>query len=68
MTPDVRTCGLDDHVDQLRRVMTEHRIRHLPVLRDGRLAGIVSIGDIVKSTIDELETEREHLVGYIQRS
>jgi CBS domain-containing protein len=68
MTSDVRTCGLDDHVDELRRVMTRHRIRHLPVLRDGRLAGIVSIGDVVKSAIDELETEREHLVGYIQRS
>lgn len=68
MTADVRTCDLDDHVDELRRVMTEHRIRHLPVLRDGRLAGIVSIGDVVKSAIDELETEREHLVGYIQRS
>jgi CBS domain-containing protein len=68
MTADVRTCGLDDHVDELRRVMTQHRIRHLPVLRDGRLAGIVSIGDVVKSAIDELETERAHLVGYIQRS
>jgi CBS domain-containing protein len=68
MTSDVRTCGLDDHVDELRRIMTQHRIRHLPVVRDGRLAGIVSIGDVVKSTIDELETEREHLVGYIQRS
>ena len=68
MTSDVRTCGLDDHVDELRRVMTQHRIRHLPVLRDGRLAGIVSIGDVVKSAIDELETERAHLVGYIQRS
>jgi CBS domain-containing protein len=68
MTSEVRTCGLDDHVDELRRVMTQHRIRHLPVLRDGRLAGIVSIGDVVKNAIDELETEREHLVGYIQRS
>jgi CBS domain-containing protein len=68
MTSDVRTCGLDDHIDELRRTMTQHRIRHLPVLHDGRLAGIVSIGDVVKSAIDELETEREHLVGYIQRS
>jgi CBS domain-containing protein len=68
MTSDVRTCDLDDHIDELRRTMTEHRIRHLPVLHDGRLAGIVSIGDVVKSAIDELETEREHLVGYIQRS
>ena len=68
MTSNVRTCGLDDHLDQVRGVMTQHRIRHLPVLQDGRLAGIVSIGDVVKSAIDELETERAHLVGYIQRS
>lgn len=68
MTSDVRTCGLDDHLDEVRGVMTQHRIRHLPVLRNGRLAGIVSIGDVVKSAIDELETERAHLVGYIQRS
>jgi CBS domain-containing protein len=68
MTSDVRTCGLDDALDEVRGIMTKHRIRHLPVLRDGRLAGIVSIGDIVKSAIDELETERAHLVGYIQRS
>ncbi|HEX6471071.1 MAG TPA: CBS domain-containing protein [Streptosporangiaceae bacterium] len=68
MTSDVRTCGLDDHLDEVRGIMTQHRIRHLPVLRDGRLAGIVSIGDVVKSAIDELETERAHLVGYIQRT
>jgi CBS domain-containing protein len=68
MTSDVQTCALDDHLDEVRGVMTARRIRHLPVLRDGRLAGIVSIGDVVKSTIDELETERAHLVGYIQQS
>ena len=68
MTSDVRTCGLDAHLDDVRGVMTQRRIRHLPVTRDGRLAGIVSIGDVVKSAIDELETERAHLVGYIQRS
>jgi len=66
MTADVRTCTPDEDVDLLRSTMTEHRIRHVPVVRDGRLAGIVSIGDVVKSTISELETEREHLVGYIQ--
>lgn len=66
MTTEVRTCGPDDQVDGLRRVMTEHRIRHLPVVVEGRLAGIVSIGDVVKSAIDALESEREHLVGYIQ--
>ncbi|MCW2902400.1 MAG: putative signal transduction protein with domain [Streptosporangiaceae bacterium] len=66
MTANVRTCGLDDRVEGLRGIMTEHRIRHLPVVKDDRLQGIVSIGDVVKSAIEELETERQHLVGYIQ--
>jgi CBS domain-containing protein len=68
MTVDVRTCGLDDKVEGLRDIMTRHRIRHLPVVEDGRLAGIVSIGDVVKSAIEELEDEREYLVGYIQKA
>ncbi|WP_454198794.1 CBS domain-containing protein [Nocardia sp. Marseille-Q1738] len=66
MTSDVRTCALDDRVDGLRGIMTEHRIRHLPVVHEGRLVGIVSIGDVVKSAISELATEREHLVEYLQ--
>ncbi|WP_433461503.1 CBS domain-containing protein [Spirillospora sp. CA-128828] len=68
MTAEVRSCGPGDRVEDLRRVMTEHRFRHAPVVADGRLAGIVSIGDVVKSAIDELESEREHLVDYIQRA
>lgn len=67
MTSPVRTCRPGDDVDGLRAIMTEHRIRHLPVVRDDRLAGLVSIGDVVKSTIAELETEREQLVDYIRR-
>ncbi len=66
MTVEVRTCVPDDHVDSLRRIMTDHRIRHLPVVRDGKLIGIVSIGDVVKSAISELATERQHLVDYLQ--
>ncbi|WP_141586157.1 CBS domain-containing protein [Actinomadura sp. WMMA1423] len=68
MTAEVRTCGPGDQVEDLRRAMTEHRFRHVPVVEDGRLVGIVSIGDVVKSAIDELESEREHLVDYIQRA
>jgi CBS domain-containing protein len=67
MTSEVRTCGLDDSVAGLRQIMTDHRFRHMPVVVDGALAGIVSIGDVVKSAIEELETDREHLVGYISR-
>ncbi|MDX6740516.1 CBS domain-containing protein [Actinocorallia sp. A-T 12471] len=66
MTRVVHTCAPTDHIEGLRPVMTELRIRHVPVLEDGRLTGIVSIGDVVKSAIDQLETEREALVDYLQ--
>ncbi|MBT6830129.1 MAG: CBS domain-containing protein [Rhodospirillaceae bacterium] len=65
MTSDVITCSEDRTVDELLRDMTEHRIRHLPVLRDGHLAGIVSIGDLVKYRLDELVGERDAMRDYI---
>jgi CBS domain-containing protein len=65
MTTTVRTCGPTDEIRALARIMTDGRFRHLPVLSDGALAGIVTIGDIVKSRIDELETEQNQLVDYI---
>jgi CBS domain-containing protein len=68
MTTSVTTTTPDDSVESLARIMTESRIRHLPVIEDGRLAGIVSIGDVVKNRIDQLESERESLIGYIQSS
>jgi len=67
MTSEVETCTPDDRIDALARTMTERRIRHIPVLVDGQLAAIVSIGDIVKFRIDELQYERDQLVGYIQQ-
>ncbi|NLG46681.1 CBS domain-containing protein [Gordonia sp. (in: high G+C Gram-positive bacteria)] len=66
MTAVVHTCTPDDPIEGLREIMTEHRVRHLPVMVDGELVGIVSIGDVVKNAIDQLEAEREHLVQYIQ--
>lgn len=65
MTRDVVTCTPEDTVDSLAETMTERRIRHMPVLSDGRLTGIVSIGDVVKSRIRQLETDREQLESYI---
>ena len=62
----VSTCGLDDHVDELCTTMTQRRIRHLPVVDHGRLVGIVSIGDMVKSRIDQLEFDRQNLIDYVQ--
>jgi CBS domain-containing protein len=65
MTSTVRTCSPDDDIESLIVTMTEHRIRHVPVVHDGVLAGIVSIGDVVKSRMDELEQDRKALVNYI---
>ncbi|MGI8693492.1 MAG: CBS domain-containing protein [Geodermatophilaceae bacterium] len=65
MTSSVYTCAPEDLIDDLMRAMTERRIRHIPVVVDGQLRGIVSIGDIVKFRIDELETERRQLENYI---
>ena len=68
MTVEVRTCDRDDAVNDLMQVMTEHRVRHLPVVEDGRLTGIISIGDVVKSRIGELEFERDQLDNYLHQS
>ena len=69
MTTDVQTCTSQDSVQSLMEIMTEQRIRHLPVV-DGRgaLSGIVSIGDAVKSHITQLEFERDQLEGYVSHS
>ena len=67
MTSDVQTCTPEDNTEDLARTMTDRRIRHVPVVADGHLVAIVSIGDIVKWRIDELQTERDHLVHYIQQ-
>lgn len=66
MTTEVKTCDFDAHLEDLALMMTEMRIRHVPVVVDGKLRAIVSIGDIVKNRIDELQAERDQLVGYIQ--
>lgn len=65
MTTEVLTCAVDDHVEDLMRLMTEHRTRHLPVITDGVLSGLVSIGDVVKWRVTELEDEARHLHDYI---
>ena len=65
MTRRVATCELSDSVDQLMAEMTNRRIRHFPVVQDGRLRGIVSIGDVVKSRLDEVEYEARSLRSFI---
>ncbi|KAE8763959.1 CBS domain-containing protein [Georgenia thermotolerans] len=67
MSADVVTCGLEDDLESLARTMTDRRVRHLPVVAEGRLAGIVSIGDVVKQRLDELQDERDELFKYVQQ-
>jgi CBS domain-containing protein len=65
MTAVVFTCVPEDGTDDLMAAMTQHRIRHVPVIVDGKLAGIVSIGDVVKHRLEELQSERDQLTAYI---
>ncbi|MFV0458642.1 MAG: CBS domain-containing protein [Actinomycetales bacterium] len=65
MTEDVVTCRPDAQLVELLGVMTERRFRHVPVVVDSRMQGLVSIGDIVKFRLDELSQERDQLEAYI---
>lgn len=65
MTELVATCTPEDSVDDLAALMTQRRVRHIPVVVDGRLVGIVSIGDVVKTRMEELEQSKEQLEAYI---
>ena len=65
MTAEVMTVGLSDSADRCMQLVTDRRIRHLPVCREGRLVGILSIGDLVKHKIQEAEAEADGLKAYI---
>ena len=65
MTRNVVTCSAEDKVHDLMKKMTSGRFRHLPVMDDGKLTGIVSIGDVVKNRLEELEAETSQLRDYI---
>jgi CBS domain-containing protein len=68
MTDVVETCDEDTPLDDLMKIMTERRIRHVPVVHEGRLVGIISIGDVVKHKIDQLEFERDQLDSYLHQT
>ena len=65
MTPEIVSCAPEDLADQVLARMTAGRFRHMPVLRDGRMVGLISIGDVVKARLDELSMEKEALKGMI---
>jgi CBS domain-containing protein len=64
-TSQVRSVPPEAPIGDVERLMTDNRFRHVPVVEDGTLRGVVSIGDVVKNRIDELEAERSSLTGYI---
>lgn len=68
MTSAVATCDENMPLDDLMKVMTDRRIRHVPVVRDDKLIGIISIGDVVKHRIDQLEFERDQLDNYVHQT
>lgn len=65
MTAKVTTCGLQTSVDELMEIMTAGRFRHVPIMADGRIVGIVSIGDVVKYRVAEIEAEGRAMRDYI---
>jgi CBS domain-containing protein len=65
MTTNVKICTTDDTEAELMALMTENRIRHLPVVEDGQLAGMISIGDVVKFRMEAIEHEAEEMKTYI---
>lgn len=65
MTKNVITIGLDSHIDELMREMTNSRIRHMPIVEDEKLVGLISIGDVVKNRVEELQAEGDMLREYI---
>jgi CBS domain-containing protein len=67
MTREVRTADPHGELSDLETMMTEHRIRHVPIVTDGKLAALVSIGDVVKRRIEGLQAERDQLEAYIQQ-
>lgn len=68
MTDVVETCAPDDDLDGVMQTMTERRFRHIPVVSDGDLVGIISIGDVVKHKIGQLQFERDQLDSYVHQT
>jgi CBS domain-containing protein len=66
MTSEVVVCKPEDTVQEIMALMTVRRVRHVPVMQDGRLSGIISIGDVVKHRLGEIEMEAESLRAYVQ--
>ncbi|MCG6883206.1 MAG: CBS domain-containing protein [Silicimonas sp.] len=66
MTREMVTCAPDESADQVLQKMTDGRFRHMPVMEDGAMAGLISIGDVVKARLSELSMEKDALEGMIK--
>ena len=66
MSKDLIVAKKEDDVDYLQAIMTENRVRHIPILEKGRLLGLVSIGDVVKAQIKKMDVENQYLKEYIE--
>lgn len=66
MTARVTTCARGDHADEVLQKMTDGRFRHIPVVENGQMVGLISIGDVVKARLSELEHEKDALEGMIR--
>lgn len=66
MTPNPKTCETDLRSAEVLQIMTDGRFRHLPVMRDGKMIGLISIGDVVSARLKELARERDHLEDLIR--
>jgi CBS domain-containing protein len=66
MTREVETCGEDETIATIMERMTAGKFRHMPVISNGKLAGLISIGDVVKQRVEEIERESEALRDYIR--
>jgi CBS domain-containing protein len=65
MSSQVVTCGESETLDRLMKLMTERRIRHVPVVEEGVLTGMISIGDVVKHRVEQLENDKRDLLEYV---
>ncbi|MEM8823190.1 MAG: CBS domain-containing protein [Pseudomonadota bacterium] len=65
MTKDVKTCICEDRAEDMLKAMTVGRFRHMPVMRDGTLVGVISLGDVVKTRLDEVKVERDAMEAMI---
>ena len=66
MTRNVTTCGEDDSIADIMEQMTAGKFRHMPVVKDGKLLGVISIGDVVKQRVEEIERDADAMREYIQ--